>query len=180
MRTLLLVSLPVLGYVLVREVHLVRSTWEPAPAHVEALRELALQAIPAGDVPVSALLLHGDSIIGRGYNTVLRDTNAGGHAEVNALSDALHRLGRERLAGLDREQLLMLTTFEPCAMCKGAMLEYGIDRTAFIEPKTLGHWMRQDLRSARIEWLKRRSAPEHLQDSLFRAHPAYDPATADH
>ena len=47
----------------------------------DTLRKLGLRAIESRDVPVSAVLLYGDSIIGSGWNTVLRDTNAGGHAE---------------------------------------------------------------------------------------------------
>jgi tRNA(Arg) A34 adenosine deaminase TadA len=181
MRTVLVVFMATgLGYMFLRKMHVIRSAYQPSPAQVQELRALAGHALRSGDVPVAALLLHGDTIIGRGYNTVLRDTAAGGHAEVNALTDAFRHLGRERFAQLDRGQLLLVSTFEPCAMCRGLMLEYRIDRMAFVEPKSLGHWLREDVRAVGIEWRKRGSAPGHLQDSLFRTHPAYDAASADH
>lgn len=184
MRFILTSSLVVFGlflcYVGIHRAYRIRSAYEPAAAHVVLLRQLGEGAILSGDVPVAALVLYGDRVIGRGQNTVLRDTLAGGHAEVNAVTDALRQIGRERFAALDRDSLLLLSTFEPCAMCSGMMLEHRIKRTAFIEPKSLWHTLREDLRALTITWNERRSAPEDLQDSLFRAHPAYDPSTADH
>ena len=58
-------------------------------------------------------------------------------------------------------------------MCRGMLLEYRIDRLAFIEPKSILHWMREDLRWLRYELTKQPSGPVGLQDSLFRLHPAY-------
>lgn len=144
------------------------------PAVVAALRIHGDQAIASGDVPVAAVLLHGGRPIGAGHNTVLRDGNAGGHAEINAVSDAMHQLGSERFRALDRDSLVMVSTFEPCAMCRGMLVEYRIGSVVFNEPKTLRHWIRDDLRWVEYEWSKRDGGPKGLQDSLFRAHPAYD------
>lgn len=160
-------------YAAVRSVHLLRSKHEPSPAVVGELQVLGTRALESGDVPVASVLLFGDSIIGRGYNTVLRDGDAGGHAEVNAVSDAMAHLGNEAFGTLDREQLLLISTFEPCAMCRGMLLEYRIDRVAFIEPKSLWHWLKEDARWLGYELSKIGSEPERLQDSLFRLHPAY-------
>ncbi len=177
---LVVTALLFMAYVAVRQAYRLRSSYEPSPAEVSELRASGKAAIASGDVPVAALLLNHGSIIGRGYNTVLRDGNAGGHAEVNAVSDAIRSLGWERFQALDREGLMVVSTFEPCGMCKGMLLEYRIKEVAFIEPKSLGHWIREDLRALGYELKKRTSGPEQLQDSLFRLHPKYDPATADH
>lgn len=177
-----LVTLLILGsgYLAVRKATIWHGTFVPVTAQEAALRELANEAMASGDVPVAAILLYDGEIIGRGFNTVLRDRDAGGHAEVNAVSDAMERVGRDRLRALDRDRLLLVSTFEPCAMCSGMMLEYGIERVAFIEPKGIGHWLVQDVRWTLQQLRKQRSTPEGLQDSLFRAHPNYDPERADH
>ncbi len=131
-------------------------------------------------MPIAALLTYHDSTIGRGFNTVLRDGNSGGHAEINAISDAIRHRGRINFDSLDREKLVLLTTFEPCAMCKGAIIQYRIKNVRFIEPKSLSHWLRDDLRGVGYELRKQRVGPELLQDSLFRSHPAYDPLRNAH
>ena len=89
-------------------------------------------------------------------------------------------LGQDRFNRLDKDRLLLLSTFEPCGMCTGMMLEYGISRVAYIEPKDLWHHLRQDLRWMRFLLLRQRSHPFGLQDSLFRLHPSYDPERMDH
>lgn len=166
-------------YVGVRKAYVVHGTFRPSAAQIDSLGALGARAIPAGDVPVAALLLYNDSVIGQGYNTVLRDGNAGGHAEVNAVSDALHRLGHEGFAQLDRDHLLLVTTYEPCAMCRGMLLEYRIPRVAFVQAKTLRHWLHDDLRDLGQLLRQQRSAPAGLQDSLFRLYPSYDPSHAE-
>lgn len=180
LRIVIVVVVLVLAYCAVRKAYVVRASYEPTTEQVEALTALGQEAIRSGDVPVAALLLYDGVIIGRGCNTVLRDGNAGGHAEVNALSDAFRNLGRDRFDRLDRDRMVLLTSFEPCAMCRGLILEYRIGHVAFIEPKSVWHWMKEDVRSIGYELTRQRSGPEHLQDSLFRLHPAYDPVHADH
>jgi len=167
------------GFAVLHMAYLLRPRYQPTSAHVNELRELGGAAIRTGDVPVAALLLFNDSVIGRGCNTVLRDTNASGHAEVNAVNDAIRSMGRERFQALDHDRSLLLSTFEPCAMCRGMMLENRISHAAFIEEKSLWHWLVQDARACWTLLNDQRATPEHFQDSLFRAHPKYDPATAD-
>ncbi|MBK8340910.1 MAG: nucleoside deaminase [Flavobacteriales bacterium] len=120
--TLVIVAL-VLAYCSVRKAYVLRATYMPTSEQVDVLANLGKEAISSGDVPVAALLLYNDDVIGRGYNTVRRDGNAGGHAEVNAISDAFRSLGWERFERLDRDRMVLLTTFEPCAMCKGLICQ---------------------------------------------------------
>gem|GEM_PF-987824 len=139
------------------------------------LKSLGLLSLSAKDVPVAALLLYGDSVIGEGYNTVRRDHNAAGHAEINAISDAMRRIGHAAFAKLNRDSLLLISTFEPCPMCAGAMLEYGIKRVQYLKPKPLFYLMREELRGINYRWRWRNIGPEALQDSLFFSHPEYRP-----
>ncbi len=144
-----------------------------SPPLAKELTSLAVQALQSDDVPISAILLYGRKIIGRGYNTVLRDTNAGGHAEINAISDAIKKYGRKEFSLLDRDSLKLITTYEPCIMCRGAILEYNIRNVQYLKAKTTWHWMKEDLRTDRFLWNRLNIEPERLQDSLFELHPGY-------
>lgn len=151
-----------------------------APEQVRDLGRLGTTAIGSLDVPVAALLVYRNQVIGRGYNTVRRDGNAGGHAEINAISEAMSTIGVVGFDALDRDDLVLLTTFEPCTMCRGAIIEYRIERVGFVEPKSLRHHAGQLLKDLRYELYKVNLGPSGLQDSLFRLHPGYDPAKDRH
>ena len=150
------------------------SSPEYTPNVRDTLWTLGLRSLESRDIPVSAVVLYGDSIIGFGWNTVLRDTNAGGHAEINAISDALRRVGRARFMKLDRDSLSLISTFEPCAMCRGAILGYNIRNVLYFKPKPATLLMKEDLRMVRYLWERRKTDGDTLQDSLFVRHPDYD------
>ena len=89
----------------------------------------ALAAHEAGDVPVGAVVVHQDRIIGRGHNQRERLQDPTAHAEMIALTAAAAHVGSWRLEGCT-----MYVTLEPCAMCAGAIvlaraprLVYGAD-----------------------------------------------------
>src|SRR5687768_12024234 len=73
-----------------------------------------------GGIPIGAVLVHGDRIIGRGHNRRVQQGSAVLHGEM----DALERAGRQP-ASVYRKSV-MYTTLSPCAMCSGAILLYGI------------------------------------------------------
>jgi tRNA(Arg) A34 adenosine deaminase TadA len=177
---MLVPGLLVLAWALMHKAYLLEPEHRLAPHEVAALAELGAAAAADLDVPVAALLVHDGTIIGRGRNTVLRDGNAGGHAEINAISDALRTLGPAGLDALDRDKLVLLTTFEPCAMCRGAILEYRLEQVGLVEPKSLRHHAGQAWRTLRYELTRMKLGPDGLQDSLFRLHPGYDPAKDRH
>ncbi|MBK9302676.1 MAG: nucleoside deaminase [bacterium] len=79
--------------------------------------EEARAAGEAGDVPVGAVVVHGDRVVGRGHNRVeaLKDPTA--HAEILALGAAAASLGDWRL-----DECTLYATLEPCTMCAGAVL----------------------------------------------------------
>jgi tRNA(adenine34) deaminase len=81
-----------------------------------ALRE-AHTAFELGEVPVGAVVVFEDRIIGRGYNQIEALKDATAHAEMIALSAACNHFGDWRL-----EQCTLVCTLEPCPMCAGAAL----------------------------------------------------------
>jgi tRNA(Arg) A34 adenosine deaminase TadA len=117
--------------------------------------------------------VHCDSILSAGYNTVYRDSSAGGHAEINAISNAIHRIGFDTFSKLDKQKLILVSTFEPCMMCKGALIEYDIRKVYFMKGKGLFHWLKNDAKTIRYELGKAKTGEEGLQDSLFNLHPKY-------
>lgn len=98
----------------------------------EAL-DLARMGSALGEVPVGALLVVDDQIVGRGFNQPISRHDPTAHAEVMALRDAGALLGNYRLPGAT-----LYVTVEPCAMCAGAIQHARIGRVVFgaHEPKT--------------------------------------------
>ncbi len=99
------------------------------PGEVDAMGaalDEARGAARAGEVPVGAVVLRGDTIIARAQNRMRRDRDATAHAEVQALRLAAHALGAERLTGCT-----LIVTLEPCAMCAGAIVLSRVDRVVF-------------------------------------------------
>lgn len=94
---------------------------------------LAQQARDLGEVPVGALVVHDNAVVGRGFNQPRARHDPTAHAEIMALRDAGQRLGNYRLPGCT-----LYVTLEPCAMCAGAMLHARIGKVVFgaHDPKT--------------------------------------------
>ena len=90
-----------------------------------ALEQAELAAV-AGDVPVGAVVLHGNEIIAARHNAreVLNDPTA--HAEVLALRDAAAVLGTWYL-----DECTLVVTLEPCIMCAGALVNARIQTLVF-------------------------------------------------
>ena len=87
---------------------------------------IAREAGARGEVPVGAVAVLEDRIVGRGANAreTARDPTA--HAELAAIQEAARTLGRWRLTGVT-----VFATLEPCAMCAGAMVLARIDRLVY-------------------------------------------------
>jgi tRNA(Arg) A34 adenosine deaminase TadA len=82
-----------------------------------------------GEVPVGAVIVHENKVIGRGQNRVLRDSDPTAHAEIVALREAGLTLKNYRL-----EDCILYATLEPCAMCAGAILHARIARLVYAAP----------------------------------------------
>src|SRR5262252_4817279 len=98
----------------------------------EAL-ELAARAALQGEVPVGAVVVKDDRIVGRGYNAPIGTHDPTAHAEVRALRDAAEALANYRLGGCT-----LYVTLEPCPMCAGAIMHARIARLVYgaSDPKT--------------------------------------------
>jgi tRNA(adenine34) deaminase len=91
----------------------------------EALRS-AQRALEAGEIPIGAVVVCEDRIVGRGWNRNIGDTDPTAHAEIVALREAGGTIGNHRLTGCD-----LFVTIEPCAMCAGAMVHARINRLVY-------------------------------------------------
>lgn len=88
--------------------------------------ELAADAALAGEVPVGAVVVQDNAIIGEGRNHPVADHDPTAHAEIAALRDAAKRMANYRLAGTT-----LYVTLEPCIMCAGAILHARVERLVF-------------------------------------------------
>ena len=92
----------------------------------EAL-QLAKQGADLGEVPVGAILVHNQQVIGQGFNEPIGRHDATAHAEIVALRDACTRLKNYRLP----LQTTLYVTLEPCTMCIGALIHARVDRLVY-------------------------------------------------
>jgi len=91
----------------------------------EALVE-ARQAASLGEVPVGAVVVRADEIVGRGHNRREIDGDPVAHAEIVAIRQAAEAVGNWRLTGCS-----LYVTLEPCAMCAGALVNSRVERLVF-------------------------------------------------
>ena len=95
--------------------------------------ELAKQAGESGEVPVGAVLILDDKMIGKGRNQSIELNDPSAHAEIQALREAGSKIGNYRL---NRSKIYV--TIEPCTMCIGALVHARIEKLIFgaREPKS--------------------------------------------
>lgn len=91
----------------------------------EALVE-ARKAEGEGEIPVGAVLLLNEKIVGRGHNHSIRSHDPSAHAEILALSHAGHSMRNYRLPGS-----ILVVTLEPCMMCAGAMVQARVEEVIY-------------------------------------------------
>ena len=91
----------------------------------EALAE-AILAEANGEVPIGAVVVLNDLMIGRGHNRPISQNDPTAHAEMSALRDAAWTLNNYRLPGTT-----LYVTVEPCLMCMGALLHARVRRLVF-------------------------------------------------
>lgn len=137
------------------------------------LFDLAERSLESGDVPVGALLLYQGKVIGEGYNTVLRNGKGGEHAEINAISGAIGSMGMEKFSALERKELVLISSFEPCLMCAGAFVNYNIQHVFFMKEKDLGYTGKEEALFIRYLIRRRQIKGGREQDLLFEKHPLY-------
>lgn len=90
-----------------------------------ALKE-ADKAVNEKEVPVGAIVVRANHIIGKGHNQVERLNDPTAHAEILAITAAANHVGDWRL-----EECTLYVSREPCAMCAGAILNSRIEKVIF-------------------------------------------------
>ena len=97
---------------------------------MRAALEQAARAREAGEVPVGAVVVIDDAIVGAGYNRPIESHDPTAHAEIIAIREAARALGNYRLTGAS-----LYVTVEPCLMCVGAMVHARIAELVFGTPE---------------------------------------------
>ena len=87
---------------------------------------LAEEAARHDEVPVGAVVVRENQIIGRAFNQPISGHDPTAHAEIMALRDAAQTLGNYRLPGCT-----LVVTVEPCTMCAGALVHARIEQLIF-------------------------------------------------
>jgi tRNA(adenine34) deaminase len=87
---------------------------------------LAQRAAAEGEVPVGAVLVHQDKVLGEGYNRPIAACDPTAHAEILALRQAATQIGNYRLVNS-----VLYVTLEPCPMCAGAIVHARVGRVVF-------------------------------------------------
>lgn len=93
---------------------------------MSAAVEQAKKALEIDEVPIGAVVVRGDEIVGAGYNRRETGKNALFHAELAAIDEACRRLGGWRLWECE-----LYVTLEPCPMCAGAIINSRIRRVVY-------------------------------------------------
>lgn len=95
--------------------------------------ELARGAAAANEVPIGAVVVLGERIVGEAGNAPIGACDPTAHAEILALRQAARAIGNYRLPGAQ-----LYVTVEPCVMCVGALVQARIARVVFgcHEPKS--------------------------------------------
>jgi tRNA(adenine34) deaminase len=100
---------------------------------MHAALALAKKAEAEDEVPVGAVLVQDNAIIGQGWNRPIHSHDPTAHAEIQAIRNAGISCGNYRLPGTT-----LYVTLEPCTMCAGAMIHARIERLVFgaYDPRT--------------------------------------------
>nr|WP_265596962.1 tRNA adenosine(34) deaminase TadA [Alkanindiges illinoisensis] len=102
----------------------------PADKHaywMQKALQLAQQAASCGEVPVGAILVHDEQVIGSGFNQPIGLHDPTAHAEVCAIRDACQRLQNYRLPA----NTTLYVTLEPCTQCVGALIHARVQHVVF-------------------------------------------------
>lgn len=95
-------------------------------AFMRAALDQAKLARDKGEVPVGAVVVRDGLVVGRGFNQPISSHDPSAHAEIMALRDAAKNIGNYRVV-----DATLYVTFEPCAMCAGAIFHARIKRVVY-------------------------------------------------
>ena len=99
--------------------------------YVKKIYDLAKKSCEIDEIPVGAIVVRNDEIIGVGINSRQNEKSVLGHAEINAIQEACRVVGDWRL-----DECVMYVTLLPCMMCSGAILESRIKKVYYLCNRT--------------------------------------------
>ena len=102
------------------------ATREKDEKYMRMAIEEAERALKKREVPIGAIVVAGDRVIGRGHNLVETLMDATAHAEMQAITAAMSTLGGKYL-----NECTLYVTVEPCVMCGGALAWSQIGRIVY-------------------------------------------------
>jgi tRNA(adenine34) deaminase len=123
-------------------------------AHASFMREalaLADAAAAAGEVPVGAVVVVNQRIVGRGFNRPIGTHDPTAHAEIVALRDAARATGNYRLSNAT-----LYVTIEPCLMCVGAIVHARIGTVVYGAPEPKAGALESAIRAQDLHALNHR------------------------
>lgn len=100
--------------------------WQVHQRYMAKALQLAEQAFEEGEIPVGAIVVRDDVIIGKGYNQVQKLNDPTAHAEMLAISAACDTIENKYL-----ENCTLYVTLEPCPMCAGGLVWSKISRVVY-------------------------------------------------
>jgi tRNA(adenine34) deaminase len=109
--------------------------------------ELAQEAEQKGEVPIGAVVVYQDKIMGEGFNQPISLNDPTAHAEIIALRQAGATLKNYRL-----NECILYVTLQPCAMCAAAMVHARIQKVVYgaSDPKSAGDLIFQSSLSEKL------------------------------
>lgn len=99
--------------------------------YINKIIDLAQLAYDNDDIPVGAIIVQNNEIIGYGFNTRNKNGSVIGHAEIEAIEMACKVIGDWRL-----DDCIMYVTLFPCMMCSGAIIESRIKKVYYLCDRT--------------------------------------------
>ena len=116
-----------------------------------------------GGIPIGAVLVHNNKVIGQGHNQRIQKNSTILHAEMDCLENA----GRHSASFY--KQCILYTTLSPCRMCSGALLFYGIPHIVIGENKTfMGEETLLESHGVKIEVLQSIECIEIMKDFCIK------------
>lgn len=130
-----------------------------------AIKE-ARKGLHEGGIPIGSVLVHRNTVIGRGHNRRVQRGSTILHAEMDALENA------GRLPASTYRECTLYTTLSPCSMCSGAVLLYGIPRIVIGENQTfMGEEELLRSRGVSVEVLQNADCIQMMEE-FIRANPS--------
>ena len=99
--------------------------------YVDIIFDLAKRAYDKNDIPVGAIEVRNNAVIGKGFNKRNANNSVIGHAEIEAIEEACKVVGDWRL-----DDCIMYVTLLPCMMCTGAIVESRIKKVFYLCDRT--------------------------------------------